>query len=130
VLGDKNEYEKLNPLLREAENTVDGIGRFTLRQSAAILKYCAFYIGNDTGVKHLAAAMGIPIIEINGHAKGASPAHPDSPERFYPWHVPYYLLQPEHSIKEITLDEVKKKADVFFQNTLDRTILRRYGKTS
>ena len=33
---------------------------------AAILKECALFIGNDSGITHLAAAMGIPVVALFG----------------------------------------------------------------
>jgi len=38
----------------------------SLVQLGAILKHCSLYIGNDSGVSHLAAAVGIPTIAIFG----------------------------------------------------------------
>lgn len=33
---------------------------------AALLKHCSLYIGNDSGVTHIAAALGIPVIALFG----------------------------------------------------------------
>lgn len=41
-------------------------GRTTLGQLAAILKRCDLFIGADSGVMHLAAAMGTPLVAIFG----------------------------------------------------------------
>lgn len=39
-------------------------GRLTVREAAAVLEHCAFYLGNDTGTMHLAAAMKVPCVAI------------------------------------------------------------------
>ncbi|MFN0076482.1 MAG: glycosyltransferase family 9 protein [Prosthecobacter sp.] len=39
-------------------------GELTVRESAALLGRARFYLGNDTGVMHLAAAMGTPCVGI------------------------------------------------------------------
>lgn len=48
-------------------------GQLSLRGAAQALKRCAFYIGNDTGTMHLAAAGGIRCVAIFSarHAPGA-----------------------------------------------------------
>jgi ADP-heptose:LPS heptosyltransferase len=39
-------------------------GRLTVLESAEFLRRCILYVGNDTGVMHLAAAVGIPCVAI------------------------------------------------------------------
>ena len=56
--------------------TIDLVGKCSLRVSMAVLKRCTVYIGNDSGIMHLAAAVGLPLVAIFG---------PTSPERFGPW---------------------------------------------
>lgn len=56
--------------------TVDLVGKSSLRITMALLKRCALFVGNDSGVMHLAAAAGIPLIAIFG---------PQSPVKFGPW---------------------------------------------
>lgn len=41
-------------------------GIFSLDQTAALLKRCRFLISNDTGIMHLATAVGTPVIAIFG----------------------------------------------------------------
>jgi ADP-heptose:LPS heptosyltransferase len=43
---------------------VNAAGQLGVRQSAAVLKYCKIYVGNDTGPMHLAAATGTPCVGI------------------------------------------------------------------
>ncbi len=44
------------PLLRLLPNAVDLCGALTLPEAAACLQRCALYVGNDSGLMHLAAA--------------------------------------------------------------------------
>ena len=39
---------------------------FTLLQLASVMEGCRFYVGNDSGISHLAAAIGIPTVAIFG----------------------------------------------------------------
>lgn len=69
-------------------------GRTTLRQSVALLSYLQGFVGNDSGPLHLAAAAGIPVVEISCHPHGASPMHDNDPQRFGPLGVRTVIVQP------------------------------------
>lgn len=51
-------------------------GQTTLAQLAAIIAHAKLYIGPDTGITHLAAATGVPMIALYG---------PTNPEKWSPW---------------------------------------------
>jgi heptosyltransferase-2 len=42
------------------------VGSLTLRQSIAILSRCQLFIGNDSGLMHIAAALAVPLVAIFG----------------------------------------------------------------
>ena len=46
------------------EKVVNVAGQLTVLESAEALRHCRLYIGNDTGVMHLAAAVGTPCVTI------------------------------------------------------------------
>jgi len=75
------------------EETINLTGSTTLRQTVALLKRCHLYVGNDTGSMHIAAAMGVPIIEISCFPVDGPNWHWNSPLRFGPWKVPHKILQ-------------------------------------
>ena len=60
----------------------------------AVMEKCSLYVGADTGPMHIAAAAGLPVLEISCHALAGNPAGPNSPVRFGPWHVPARIMQP------------------------------------
>jgi ADP-heptose:LPS heptosyltransferase len=60
----------------------------------ALMEKCSLYVGADTGPMHIAAAAGLPVLEISCHALASNPAGPNSPVRFGPWHVPSRIVQP------------------------------------
>jgi len=77
---------------------INMVGRTTLRQTAALLKRCQLYIGNDSGPMHLAAAAGAAVVEISCHPKSGDPALASSPLRFRPWCGDFVVLQPDKPV--------------------------------
>lgn len=76
------------------------IGQTYLRVTAAILSMADLYIGNDTGIVHMAAALGVPVIELLAEAedKTEDRAVYSIYERFYPWKTPAIVLRPVHAL--------------------------------
>ena len=54
------------PVLRGLPEALDLSGRLTLPQAAACLSRCALFVGNDSGLMHLAAAAGTPTLGLFG----------------------------------------------------------------
>ncbi|MCA1553814.1 MAG: glycosyltransferase family 9 protein, partial [Chloroflexi bacterium] len=42
------------------------VGTNSLSDAAALLELCSLYIGNDSGITHLAAALGVPTLALFG----------------------------------------------------------------
>lgn len=59
-------------------------GRLTLPQSYALLQKCEAYLGNDSGLGHMAAAAGLATLTLFG---------PGSPVRYLPWSQRAYFIQ-------------------------------------
>lgn len=55
---------------------VDLCGTTDLLQAAAVLQQVSLFVGNDSGLGHLAAAVGTPTMTVFG---------PGQPERYHPW---------------------------------------------
>ena len=76
-------------------------GRTTLRETAAIIRSAVCYMGNDTGMMHMAAALQVPLIAIFREAKiraAESPGIFSEITRFAPWQVKaVVILQPERA---------------------------------
>jgi ADP-heptose:LPS heptosyltransferase len=124
VLGGRGE----EPLGEELERAlgfcvVNAIGHTTLRQTVALLKRCHLFVGNDAGPMHMAAAVGVPVVELSCHPRSGVPWSANSPLRFSPWGVSHTVVQPQtsrppcvdeciadhpHCILGITVDQVKE----------------------
>jgi ADP-heptose:LPS heptosyltransferase len=60
---------------------ISAVGMLKLAETAALLKHCHLFIGNDSGPLHLAAAINIPTIGLFG---------PTAPGQFYPYPSPQH----------------------------------------
>lgn len=78
VFGAPSERAGAAPVLDSiaVDRRIDLVGRCDLLTAYACLKRCALYIGNDSGLMHLAAAAGIPTLGLFG---------PSKPENYAPW---------------------------------------------
>jgi heptosyltransferase III len=78
VLAAGHEHPQAAPLLEAvpAHRRIDLVGRVDLPTAAAVLRRCALFIGNDTGLMHLAAAAGTPTLGLFG---------PSPVEQYAPW---------------------------------------------
>jgi ADP-heptose:LPS heptosyltransferase len=78
VLAAAHERAQAEPLLAAfaPEQTIDLVGRTDLLTAAAVLQRAQLFIGNDTGLMHVAAAVGTPTLGLFGPSPAA---------RFAPW---------------------------------------------
>ncbi len=77
VFGGPEDAEKGERLLRNCGRGICAAGKLNVRESAAAMKFCKLYLGNDTGTMHLAAAVGTKCVAIF--------AAVDYPGRWYPF---------------------------------------------
>jgi heptosyltransferase III len=68
VLAADHERGQAEPLLRSIpqDRRIDLVGAVDLLTAAAVLRRCALFIGNDTGLMHIAAALGVPTLGLFG----------------------------------------------------------------
>jgi len=70
------------PVLAAIPGAVDLVGALTLPEAAACLQRCALFVGNDSGLMHLAAAAGTPTLGLFGPTP-ASEYGPSGPRARY-----------------------------------------------
>ena len=67
ILGSAGDRATAAPILRTAgPKAVDLTGKTTLGQAMAIIARCRVFITNDSGLMHVAAALGVPLVAIFG----------------------------------------------------------------
>ena len=71
IIAAENERAQAEPILNALPKTqrLNLIGNQDLQTIAAFLKGCALYIGNDSGLMHLAAAMDTPTLGLFGPSR-------------------------------------------------------------
>jgi len=76
-------------------------GKTDLLQAAAVLSETQLYVGNDSGLGHLAAACSIPTVSVFG---------PGKPARYHPWHATARWVQgTTDTIADVAVDEVMEQ---------------------
>lgn len=94
VFGAPNERLQANPVLKDIprERRIDLVGKVDLLTAAACMRRASLYIGNDSGLMHMAAAIGTPTLGLFG----------PSPEIHYaPWGDKTALVRTDESFEEI-----------------------------
>lgn len=78
VIAAAGERQQAAPVLDAvpAERRIDLIGAADLPVLGACLQRCALFVGNDSGLMHLAAAAGVPTVGLFG---------PSPDDRYAPW---------------------------------------------
>jgi heptosyltransferase III len=78
VLAAAHEWAQAQPVLDALppERRLDLVGRTDLLTAAAALRRASLFIGNDTGIMHIAAAMGTPTLGLFG---------PSLEQHYAPW---------------------------------------------
>jgi ADP-heptose:LPS heptosyltransferase len=73
VLAAAHERKQATPLLEAIPpaRRIDLVGRLDLLTIAAVLRRAALFIGNDTGLMHMAAAVGTPTLGLFGPSPAA-----------------------------------------------------------
>lgn len=75
---------------------INAVGRTTLEVLCALVARCHLFVGNDSGPKHIAAAAGLPVVEIGWFpANSTAAGHPEGGlARCAPYGVPTRLVEP------------------------------------
>lgn len=88
-----------------SKHVVNLVNKVNQRQSAAIMKFCDMYIGNNTCAMHMAAATKRPSLLVECFPKELDSGITDIPRLFAPYKVPGVSVQPEHALPECAVND-------------------------
>lgn len=94
VFAAASERDQAQPVLDAvpAERRIDLVGAVDLPQAAACLQRSALFVGNDSGLMHLAAASGVPTLGLFG---------PSPDDRYAPWGPRAAVVRTRESYKAL-----------------------------
>ncbi len=83
ILGSKSETSLADELARQVSISVSNLsGQLSLGETAALIEKSALFVGNDSGLVHIAHALQVPLIAFYGpvdpHVYGPYPASPEA----------------------------------------------------
>jgi len=93
VLGAPHERRDIQPVLAASSDPLDLTGGVDLLDLFALLRRAALYIGNDSGLMHMAAAAGIPTLGLFG---------PSAEWRYRPWGEKSAVVRTPETLEELT----------------------------
>ncbi len=102
LIGGKDDAKELENLNVPGSNplVLNLAGKLTYRESAAVISLAQYYIGNDTGTMHMAAACDVPVLSPNCFAADKALTKDTIPKVFYPYGVPAVTVMPEQSLDD------------------------------
>ena len=105
LVGGKNELDEADFVEKNLPpgKILNLVGKTTLRETEAVISQTDFYLGNDSGVMHMAAAMQIPVLVLYRDAADKEnflPGGFSEAARFPPWQTKAVILRPDHQLEE------------------------------
>ncbi|HMM74527.1 MAG TPA: glycosyltransferase family 9 protein [Gammaproteobacteria bacterium] len=80
---------------------LDLMGRTSLLEAAAVMRQATLFVGNDSGLGHLASAAGLPSVTVFG---------PGRPERYRPWGArAKVVMAPDLDLSKLTAASVAQE---------------------
>lgn len=71
-------------IVRGAPATTIVVAEPNLRTALGVLRHCRLFVSNDSGLMHLASAIGVPVVALFG---------PTDWRRLHPWQVPHVVVR-------------------------------------
>jgi heptosyltransferase-2 len=96
LLGSEVDYDECCTIIDSvgSDSISNFSGLLSIQQSASVISISNLYIGNDSGLIHIASSVATSVVEISCHHIGADPGGSNSPLRYGPVGVDKIVLQP------------------------------------
>lgn len=108
LLGTNSFYNEKFKLYANGLQYVSLVGETSVRDTFDIIGSSCLYIGGDTGLSHIAGAVGAKGIVVNGWDRNGDPKNSRSPVRFRPKSDLIKVIQPKNGsgVNQVTPNEV------------------------
>ena len=94
IVGSSNDVDDARTLTDAGLPIVNAVGRTDLPLAAALLARAHVFVGNDSGLGHMAAAVGVPSLTVFG---------PGRPQRYRPWgNKAEVIMAPDADLARLT----------------------------
>lgn len=105
ILGGNNELDDAAYLEKNLpyEKILNLVGKTTLRGTEAVISQADYYLGNDSGVMHMAAAAQVPCLVLYREAQDREnylPAALSEYRSFPPWQTNCVILRPDSPLDD------------------------------
>lgn len=107
TFGGAGDWALNERLLNRWHRGFNAAGKLDIRGSAAALRRCQFYLGNDTGTMHLAAAAGTRCLAVFSSR--------DYPGRWHPYGMGHVVLRTEIACEGCMLHVCRERANECLQ---------------
>lgn len=77
------------------------VNKLTLEETITLISMCDLYIGNDSGMVHVAAANKVPCVVLYCESEAKENVFPgrlSAYKQFYPWKTKFIALRPKYSL--------------------------------
>lgn len=110
ICGDYKAEEDAKIASINCNNVIDMTGKTSLSYLLHIIDNSIGYVGADTGIMHIAAALNKPVVEISAHINGGDDMSAGAPKRVGPYGVPCIVLEIPISIGDCIDDCMENKS--------------------
>ena len=82
------------------EHVLSLAGALDFRETASVVTLCSTYIGNDTSLLHIAAIVGLPVLEVCCYGSDLPLDEKAIPRSYYPYCTASVIVQPARALAD------------------------------
>lgn len=105
LVGGREEIELCNKIeenMNGQNSLINACGKISLEETGCLLKKCKFLLSNDTGIMHLATAVGTPVVAIFG---------PTDFRHIGPYGEKTIAISKNNNIQDVSVSDVLSKIE-------------------
>ena len=102
LLGGRDDAAEAAEVVRALgeEHVLSLTGALDFRETASAVTLCSAYIGNDTSLLHIAAIVGLPVLEVCCYGSDLPLDEKAIPQSYYPYRTTSVIVQPARALAD------------------------------